>query len=72
MFDLKVINSVLDQLKEERGIPKEKIIEAIEARALKLGVLVIKVNPAYTSDLGQLKYQKLYLKKEFIFLKEKK
>jgi len=30
MFDLKVINSVLDQLQEERGIPKEKIIEAIE------------------------------------------
>ncbi len=30
MFDLKVINSVLAQLEEERGIPKEKIIEAIE------------------------------------------
>src|SRR3990167_5114663 len=30
MFDLKVINSVLDQLEEERGIPKEKVIEAIE------------------------------------------
>ena len=30
MFDLKVINSVLDQLEEERGIPREKIIEAIE------------------------------------------
>jgi len=30
MFDLKVINSVLEQLEEERGIPKEKIIEAIE------------------------------------------
>ena len=30
MFDLKVINSVLDQLKEERGIPKEKVLEAIE------------------------------------------
>lgn len=30
MFDLKVINSVLDQLQEERGIPKEKVIEAIE------------------------------------------
>jgi len=29
MFDLKVINSVLDQLEEERGIPREKIIEAI-------------------------------------------
>ncbi|MEK7635257.1 MAG: transcription termination factor NusA [Patescibacteria group bacterium] len=30
MFDLKVINSVLDQLEEERGIAKEKVIEAIE------------------------------------------
>ena len=30
MFDLKIIHSVLDQLEEERGIPKEKIIEAIE------------------------------------------
>ena len=30
MFDLKVINSVLEQLQEERGIPKEKIIDAIE------------------------------------------
>lgn len=30
MFDLKVINSVLAQLEEERGIPKEKMFEAIE------------------------------------------
>jgi len=30
MFDLKIIHSVLTQLEEERGIPKEKIIEAIE------------------------------------------
>ena len=30
MFDLKVINSVLDQLEEERGIPRAKILEAIE------------------------------------------
>lgn len=29
MFDLKVINSVLEQLEEERGIPKEKVLEAI-------------------------------------------
>jgi len=29
-MDLKVINSVLAQLEEERGIPKEKILEAIE------------------------------------------
>lgn len=31
MFDLKVIQTVLDQLEEERGIPKDKVIEAIEA-----------------------------------------
>lgn len=30
MFDLKVINSVLDQLEEERGIPREKVLDAIE------------------------------------------
>ena len=30
MIDLKIVNSVLAQLEEERGIPKEKIIEAIE------------------------------------------
>ncbi|MEQ1499923.1 MAG: transcription termination factor NusA [Parcubacteria group bacterium] len=30
MMDLKVINSVLAQLEEERGIPQEKILEAIE------------------------------------------
>lgn len=30
MFDLKVIHSVLTQLEEERGIPKERLIEAIE------------------------------------------
>ncbi len=30
MFDLKVINSVLAELEEERGIPKEKMIDAIE------------------------------------------
>ena len=29
LFDLKVIKSVLDQLEEERGIPKEKVLEAV-------------------------------------------
>ncbi len=29
MFDLKVINSVLNELEEERGIPRESVIEAI-------------------------------------------
>ena len=31
MFDLKIINSVLDQLEDERGIPREKVLEAIGA-----------------------------------------
>jgi len=31
MFDLKVINSVLSELEDERGIPRESVIEAIEA-----------------------------------------
>ena len=31
MFDLKVMNLVLGELEEERGIPKEKVVEAIEA-----------------------------------------
>lgn len=30
MFDLKVINSVLHEMEEERGIPREKMIDAIE------------------------------------------
>jgi len=30
MFDLKVMNSVIDQLEEERGIPRAKMLEAIE------------------------------------------
>jgi hypothetical protein len=29
MIDLKVINSVLGQLEEERGIPREKVMEAV-------------------------------------------
>lgn len=31
MFDIKVINSVLQELEEERGIPRARIIEAIES-----------------------------------------
>lgn len=30
MFDLKVINAVLEEMEEERGIPREKMIDAIE------------------------------------------
>ncbi len=31
MIDLKVINSVIEQMEQERGIPKEKMLEAIES-----------------------------------------
>jgi len=31
MFDLKIINSVINQLEEDRGIPREKTIDAIES-----------------------------------------
>ncbi|MEL6805064.1 MAG: NusA N-terminal domain-containing protein, partial [Bacteroidota bacterium] len=30
MFDLKVINSVLAEMEEERGIPRERMLDAIE------------------------------------------
>lgn len=43
MFDLKVINAVLAQLEEERGIPKEKIIEAIE----------MAIGTAYKKEFGK-------------------
>ena len=31
MFDLKIINSVINQLEEDRVIPREKTIDAIES-----------------------------------------
>jgi IS605 OrfB family transposase len=37
-----------------------KIIEAIKSRAEKFGIEVLEVNPAFTSILGILKYQKMY------------
>jgi transcription termination/antitermination protein NusA len=43
MIDLKVVNSVLTQLEEERGIPKEKILEAIE----------LALATAYRKDYGK-------------------
>ncbi len=30
MFDLKIINSVLDQMEQERGIPRAKMLDAVE------------------------------------------
>jgi len=43
MFDLKVINAVLAQMEEERGIPKEKIVEAIE----------LAIGTAYNKEYGK-------------------
>jgi len=43
MLDLKIFNSALDQLEEERGIPREKIIEAIE----------LALASAYKKDYGK-------------------
>jgi len=37
-----------------------KIIEAIKSRALKEGVALVEVNPAFTSKLGHLKFQKMF------------
>ncbi len=38
----------------------KKIVDAIESRALRFGVPVKKVNPGYTSILGNLKYKSMY------------
>lgn len=38
----------------------KKIVVAIESRALRFGVSVKKVNPGYTSILGNLKYRSMY------------
>ncbi|NTV22732.1 MAG: transcription termination/antitermination protein NusA [Candidatus Yonathbacteria bacterium] len=43
MFDIKVFNSALAQLEEERGIPREKIMEAIEQA----------IAAAYKKDYGK-------------------
>jgi N utilization substance protein A len=47
MFDLKGINLVIDQLAEERGIPREKLLEAVE------GALATAYNREY-GKRGQL------------------
>jgi IS605 OrfB family transposase len=38
----------------------KKIIVAIKSRAAKEGVLLIEINPAFTSKLGHLKYERMY------------
>jgi IS605 OrfB family transposase len=37
-----------------------KILDAVESRAARSGVEVIPVHPAFTSDLGELKYARMY------------
>ena len=61
MFDLKVINSVVQQLEEERGIPREKTLEAI---AMSLATAYKKeygkkgqiVRASFDSDSGQVEF----------------
>jgi transcription termination/antitermination protein NusA len=61
MFDLKVINSVVQQLEEERGIPKDKSLEAI---ALALATAYKKeygkkgqiVRASFDSNSGQVEF----------------
>ena len=35
-----------------------KMISAIKSRAEKMGIAVFEVNPAYTSQIGKMKYMK--------------
>lgn len=37
-----------------------KVLDSIKSRAMKLGVPIVEVNPAFTSVLGKLKYKKMY------------
>ena len=61
MFDLKVINSVVQQLEEERGIPREKTLEAI---AMSLATAYKKeygkkgqiVRASFDSNSGQVEF----------------
>ena len=61
MFDLKVINSVVQQLEEERGIPREKTLEAISmalATAYKkeFGKKGQIVRASFDSNSGQVEF----------------
>jgi len=64
---------VLEELRFRAGKQKNKkfnrmrsnflhrqMLEAIKSRAVKMGVEVVEVNPAFTSVLGKLKYQDMY------------
>ena len=77
MFDLKVINAVLSQLEEERGIPKSKIIEAIE---IALGTAYKKeygkkgqiVKAKFSTDTGDVEFwqTKIVVDKENVVMED--
>jgi N utilization substance protein A len=77
MFDLKVINAVLAQLEEERGIPKEKILEAIEAS---LGTAYKKeygkkgqiINAGFNLDSGDVDFwqSKIVVEKDGVIMED--
>lgn len=64
MFDMKVINSVLSELESERGIPAEKMIEAIEmalAAAYKkeYGKRGQIIRASFNKDVGDLEFNQI-------------
>ncbi len=77
MFDLKVINAVLSQLEEERGIPKERILEAIE---IALGTAYKKeygkrgqiVKAKFNPDTGDVEFwqSKIVIDKESVIMED--
>lgn len=64
LFDLKVINSVLTELEEDRGIPREKVIGAIEmalAAAYKkeYGKRGQIIRAAFNNDVGDVEFKQI-------------
>ncbi len=64
LFDLKVIGSVFDELEEDRGIPREKVISAIElalAAAYKkeYGKRGQIVRAVFNMDVGDVEYKQI-------------
>ncbi|QSH39223.1 transcription termination/antitermination protein NusA [Candidatus Kaiserbacteria bacterium] len=64
LFDLKVINSVLGELEEDRGIPREKVISAIEmalAAAYKkeYGKRGQIIRAAFNTEVGDVEFKQI-------------
>tara|TARA_B100000745_G_scaffold300372_1_gene254062 strand:- start:22 stop:1224 length:1203 start_codon:yes stop_codon:yes gene_type:complete len=64
LFDLKVINSVLAELEEDRGIPREKVLSAIEqslAAAYKkeYGKKGQIIRASFNMDLGDVEFRQI-------------